>query len=97
MSDSLLVISLVALGTYGLRVSGLLFANVLRNQGRVKIFLESLPPTILLSLVTPMILKEGVMGILATMCIAVCVLKTKNLFLAMILGTCVVALGRFYG
>lgn len=91
---ALFIITLVAIGTYSLRVSGLLLSNKLVNEGRVKIFLDYLPATLLLSLVAPAILKEGFIGVIATAIIVVCMLKTKNIFLSMLLGVLIVALSR---
>ncbi len=91
---ALLIIFLVALGTYALRVSGLLFSNRVKNEGKIKIFLEYLPATLLLSLVTPAILKEGIVGVIAMFCIALFMYKTKNIFLSMVVGVLIIALSR---
>ena len=98
MSDNdifaLIIIFSVAVGTYGLRLSGLLFSSKISNEGRIRIFLDYLPPTLLLSFVTPAILKEGIAGILAMVFIAICMHKTKNVFMSMIIGVATVAISR---
>lgn len=91
---TMFIIFCVAVGTYTLRVSGLLVSNRLAKEGRVKIFLEYIPSTLLLSLIVPSISKEGIGGIIATLVIIVCMYKTKNTILSMILGVVIVALSR---
>ena len=98
MSDNeiyaLIIIFTVAVGTYGLRLSGLLLSGKISNEGRIRIFLDYLPPTLLLSFVTPAILKEGIAGILAMVLIAICMHRTKNVFMSMIIGVVTVAISR---
>ncbi len=91
---ALFIITLVAIGTYSLRISGLLFSNKFVQEGKVKIFLEYLPATLLLSLVTPAILKEGITGIIAICFIALSIYKTKSILLSLVLGVAIVALSR---
>lgn len=91
---ALFVIFCVALGTYSLRYFGLIFSNRLSDEGNVKIFLDYLPATLLLSLIAPVILKEGVLGVVATIFIALCMYKTKSILASMVLGIIVVAVGR---
>ncbi len=93
---SLLLIFCVAIGTYSLRVSGLLLSNILVKYQNIKIFLDYLPATLLLSLVVPAILKEGLAGIIATVFITLCMYKTKSILLSMIVGVFVVILSRSY-
>ena len=92
--NALLIISLVSIGTYGLRVSGLILSNKLKKEGRVKIFLDYLPASLLLSLIVPSIIKEGLFGALATCCIVLCMYKTKNILLSMFIGILIIALSR---
>lgn len=91
---TLIIIFCVAIGTYVLRVSGLLVSNRLANEGRVKIFLDYLPATLLLSLILPSIIKEGFLGIIATIFVVFCMYKTNSAIWAMLAGVLVVALGR---
>ena len=69
---ALIIIFLVSIGTYGLRLSGLLLSGKISNEGKIRIFLDYLPPTLLLSFVTPVILNEGLAGFVACFFIAVC-------------------------
>ena len=91
---ALIIIFSVAVGTYGLRLSGLLLSGKISNEGRIRIFLDYLPPTLLLSFVTPAILKEGIAGVLAMLLIAICMHKTKNVFISMIIGVVTIAISR---
>ena len=83
--------------TYSLRIGGLLLAERLPKTGRFKRFMEALPGTILLSLIVPAALAAGPIGWLATLCTALCSLKTGNVFLSMMVGILIVAAGRWYG
>ncbi len=83
-----------ALATYCLRLGGLLLAERLPKYGGFKRFMETLPGTILLSLVAPGIFSAGMLGGVAALATALCAWKTKNLLLAMIVGMGVVAAGR---
>ena len=80
--------------TYSLRIGGLLLAQRLPKTGRFKRFMDALPGTILISLVSPGTLSEGLCGCIAAACTAVLVLKTKNVFLAMSCGILVIAFAR---
>lgn len=91
---TLLVIFLVAIGTFSLRVSGLLFSNKLIGHPKAKLFLEYLPATLLLSLVMPAIIKEGLVGVIATIFIALCIYKTRSILLSLVVAVAFVALCR---
>ena len=91
---ALIIIFLVSIGTYGMRLSGLLLSGKISYEGKIRIFLDYLPPTLLLSFVTPVILKEGLAGIVAFFFIAICMYKTKNIFLSMIVGVVTIAISR---
>jgi uncharacterized membrane protein len=45
-------------------------------------------------LIAPSIIKEGILGFVATAFIAFCMYKTKSILASMVLGVLVVALGR---
>ncbi len=96
MSDTatLMVIGLTAIVTYSLRLGGLLLAAKLPQAGRFKQFMDALPGTVLVALVAPGILNSGVWGGIAAFCTGLCAYKTKNMFLAMLVGVVIVALSR---
>ncbi len=83
-----------ALVTYGLRLGGLLLSEKLPVQGRFKRIMDALPGTILLSLVAPGIVSAGLWGCLAAMSTAWCAYKTRNAFLAMVIGMALIAAAR---
>ena len=90
----LFTIGCAAIITYMLRFGGLMLASKLPNSGWLKRFMDALPGTILLSLVAPGIVSAGVWGGIGAFATAVCAYKTKNTFLAMLLGVAIVALHR---
>lgn len=83
--------------TYSLRIGGLMLAGKLPKTGRFKRFMDALPGTILLSLIVPAALAAGPIGWFATVCTGLCSLKTGNVFLSMVVGIVIVAVGRLYG
>lgn len=91
-----LAIAGAALATYGLRLGGLLLAERLPKNVPFKRFMDALPGTILLSLVAPGIVAAGWLGGAAALSTALCAWKTRNTFLAMILGMGMVAAGRTF-
>lgn len=96
MSDSniLLIIFAVAIGTYFLRVSGLLLSTRLKKLKYVDSLLESIPATLLIALIIPPIIKEGMIGIIASLFVIVVMIKSKNIFLSMSIGVFILYLSR---
>ena len=93
----LLAIAGAAMVTYGLRLGGLMLADRLPKNGGFRRFMETLPGTILLSLVAPGIVSAGVLGAMAALATALCALKTRNILASMIVGMAIVAGGRALG
>lgn len=91
-----LTILAAALATYVLRLGGLLMAGRLPKTGRFKKFMDALPGTILLSLIVPAALAAGFWGWIATLCTAICSLRTGNVFLSMVVGVVIVAVSRHF-
>ena len=89
-----IAIGLAATATYGLRLSGLLLAGKLPRTGRFRKFMDALPGTILLSLIVPAAVAAGPAGWLATLLTGWCSVKTGNVFISMLVGIVVVAVGR---
>lgn len=83
-----------ALATYSLRFGGLVLSDKFPQSGRFKKFMETLPGTILVSLVVPEIVSVGFWGGIAALSTALCVWKTKNVFFAMLVGVAIVAVSR---
>lgn len=92
--NAIIVIALAALATYGMRVGGLLLAGYLPTGGRFGKALKALPGTILISLAAPGFFNEGLIGFAGGIVTVAITFKTKNVFLAMLAGMLVVALGR---
>ena len=92
-----IVIAAAALVTYTLRLGGLLLAARLPKTGRFRKFMDALPGTILLSLIIPAALAGGVWSWIATVCTAICSLKTGNVFISMLVGVAIVAGSRMFG
>lgn len=90
----LLIIAIVSLGTYFLRISGLLLSNKLMKIKNIDIFLESIPSTLLIALIVPSIIKEGLIGIIASLFVVLIMYKTKNIFISMSAGVLIIALSR---
>ena len=92
---SLLTIVACGVVTYGLRLSGLLLADKLPQSGRVRAFMDALPGTLMISLIAPSVIANGVWGGIATLCTALCALRTKSPLLAMLLGMAIIAIQRY--
>jgi uncharacterized membrane protein len=95
-SQAVITILCAAIATYSLRLGGLLLADKLPKNGSFKQFMAVLPGTILLSLVAPGIASAGPWGWVAALSTAVCTWKTRNVFMAMILGMGIVAISRLF-
>jgi uncharacterized membrane protein len=91
-----LAIAGAALVTYGLRLGGLLLAARLPRNGGFRRFMETLPGTILLSLVAPGIASAGLLGGVAALATGLCAWRTGNVLVSMVLGMVIVALGRCF-
>ncbi len=92
--DVTLAIALAAVGTYALRVGGLLLAARLPKTGRLRRGLDALPGALLLSLVVPSMANGGPVGVLAGIVTALTAWRTRNTFAAMLLGMAVVFVDR---
>jgi len=92
--DVVLVLGIVTVGTYAFKISGLLLSDRLVKSGKVRLFLDSLPATLLISLVVPAVIEEGVKGLLAAILIVWCMYATKNALVAMTVGIVCIAVSR---
>ena len=92
--NGLLVIALASLATYLMRAGGLLLAGHLPSGGRFGRALNALPGTILISLAAPGFFAEGPIGFAGGMVTIAVTYFSKNVFLAMLAGMLVVAIGR---
>ena len=92
--QSVVTIVLVALGTYGLRLGGLLLASRMPKTGRARRGMDALPGALLFSLVLPNLVGEGIWGMGAGVLTALVAFRTKNLLLSMIAGMAVIFIQR---
>jgi uncharacterized membrane protein len=92
MDDSrvLLVIGLMAVGTYLTRAAGLFLATRLKLTGRGETFLQALPGSILAAIVAPAVFAQGAAEVVAAAATAVVAIRTGRLPLAMATGVAVV-------
>lgn len=96
--DSLLLIAICAVVTYSLRFGGLLLSKKLPQKGRFKRALDILPAAILISYVTPPIVKSGPAGVVAAAVIAILTKITGKVLLSTAAGVLLlVALNYFQG
>lgn len=91
---AILAILSMAIVTYLTRASGFFIINKMKISKKTEAFLKAIPGAILISIVAPALfiggLKETFAGVI-TMGVA---LKTKNLFIAMLVGVLIVFIFR---
>ncbi|GAA0583273.1 AzlD domain-containing protein [Caenispirillum bisanense] len=92
-----LIIAGVAVGTYALRLGGLLLADRLPRKGAIAAGLERLPGIVLLALVVPAVTDLGLLGIVAATATAAAAILSRSPLLAMVVGAGVVAGARALG
>ena len=90
-------IALAAAVTYALRAGGLFVSQWLPRTGPMRRFLDALPGTLLLSLVAPGLASAGLSGLVAGGAVVGVTVKTGNAFIAMVVGTAIVAGFRALG
>lgn len=96
--DALTIIIIsVAIGTYALRLGGLLLAERLPRRGPVAAGLERLPGIVLLALVVPAVADLGLPGLLAAGLTTIVALATRNPLIAMVAGAGTIAVMRAMG
>ncbi|MFH1806202.1 MAG: AzlD domain-containing protein [Pseudomonadota bacterium] len=94
--DAILTIMGMAAVTYGMRVGGLLMADRLPQTGRWAHVLERLPGAVLISVWVPSALASGTIGMAGAVATLIAMMLTRNLFVAMVAGMGLVALGRYF-
>lgn len=83
---ALLAIVLMALVTYGCRAGGYWLMGRVEISPRIEAGLAYLPGAVLISLVAPAMVEEGIPGTCAVIATAILMRLTNNLLLAMIAG-----------
>jgi uncharacterized membrane protein len=87
---SLAAIVLMALATYATRAGGLWLANRFELSGRVEAWLARIPGAILVALVAPAVLREGLAGLVAAGAVVFVAVRTGSLVGAMVTGVAAV-------
>ncbi len=98
MPDSLTILAIVlmALVTYATRAGGLWLASRLNLSERAEAWLEQLPGAILVSLVAPAVLTNGIPGALAAPAVVMVALRTGSLPAAMVTGVATIVVLRSF-
>jgi len=91
---SLLAILGMAIVTYLTSASGFFIVNKTAISKRTQAFLKAIPGAILISIVAPALFNGGIRETFAGIVTMTVALKTKNLFLAMIIGVAIVFMFR---
>ncbi len=84
----------MAVVTYATRAGGLWFASRLNLSERAEAWLEQLPGAILVSLVAPAVLTNGLAGALAAVAVLIVASKTGSLPAAMVTGVIAIVVLR---
>ncbi len=98
MPDSLTILAIVlmALVTYATRAGGLWLSSRLNLSERAEAWLEQLPGAILVSLVAPAVLTNGIPGALAALAVVIVALRTGSLPAAMVTGVATIVVLRSF-
>lgn len=84
--DALVTIVGMAVAAYATRAGGLWLMRFVTPSPRVEAWLHHLPGTVLVALVAPAILADGLIGAIGALATALVAARTKNLLLSMIVG-----------
>ena len=91
---TVLAIVLMALVTYATRAGGLWLASRLDLSKRAEAWLEQIPGAILVSLVAPAVLTNGLAGAIAALAVVLVAVRTGSLPAAMIAGVAAIVVLR---
>ncbi len=87
LNSTLISVLILSAQVYLLRVAGYWVAGHFRFNRFVKLWLEYLPGCVMISVVSPILLAKDMASYVACGAVVLTMLATKNLFLAMIVGT----------
>lgn len=87
----------MALATYATRAGGLWLAGRVELSGRVQAWMAFIPGAILVSLVAPAVLQEGLAGLLAAAAVVLVAQRTGSLVGAMVTGVVLILALRAAG
>lgn len=80
--------------TYGLRCSGLWVGRRVTLTERTERIARQLPPTLLVSIIAPMVVTGGAAHLVGTIATAIVAFKSRSVLAAMVVGMTVVVLVR---
>ncbi len=87
-----LVITIIGMAVilYVMRIAGYVLVRRMAPSPLLDAWLSSIPGATLVALITPMIVKEGVIGVLAGTVVWLIVMRTDNIVLSMIAGVAII-------
>jgi len=95
-TDALLAILAMAIATYATRSGGLWLMGRLPSSSWLEASLRHFPGALLISLVAPLVLRDGPAGVLAGAAVALVALRTGKVLPALVVGVALVALLRAF-
>ena len=84
--DALLTILGMAVACYATRAGGLWLMRFVPSSPRVEAWLQHLPGTVLIALIAPAIIADGLIGAAGALATALVAIRTRNLLLSIIVG-----------
>jgi uncharacterized membrane protein len=90
--EFLITILGMAVILYAMRIGGYILISRIPSSPLLDAWLEQIPGATLVALVIPMVVREGIIGLVAGRIVWIVVIRTENLVLAMAVGVAIVAL-----
>ena len=82
----------MAIILYAMRIGGYILIGRMPSSPLLDAWLAQIPGATLVALVIPMVVREGLIGLMAGAIVWIVVIRTENLVLAMAIGVAIVAL-----
>ncbi len=90
--EFLITIVGMAIILYAMRIGGYILIGRMPSSPLLDAWLAQIPGATLVALVIPMVVREGLIGLMAGAIVWIVVIRTENLVLAMAIGVAIVAL-----
>lgn len=90
--EFLITIAGMAIILYVMRIGGYVLVSRIPASPLLDAWLAQIPGATLVALVIPMVVREGIVGLVAATVVWIVVTRTENLVLAMAAGVAIVAL-----
>ena len=94
IDNTFILLICVVVGTYMLRIGGVIFAGYVSDDPRTRAFLSALPATMLIALIFPLLIEFGPTGWMALFVVLCMMLVSRNPILSATLGVISMALLR---